>query len=137
MIQIFRYIPLMAVVLGAYNVALYMWPDLGPEFWQRSFLTFKLPSEGMVTLNFSHIIIAAALGVLFIEIVKSTSASQAAMIEQSFSIIAFVAFLIQFFVSPRSAEPTFFLLMVISLVEVLAGFIILVKVARRDIAFGG
>lgn len=137
MFQMFRYIPLMAMVFLAYNAALMMWPDFGPALWDNPFITFRLPSGGIVTLSYSHIIVVAGLGILFIEIVKSTSASQAAMIEQTFSVITFVAFLIQFFVSPSSAEPTFFMLMTISLVEVLAGFIILVKVARRDIAIGG
>jgi len=58
------------------------------------------------------------------------------IIEQVLSILVFIAFLIQFLVSPHAAEPTFFLLIIISLVEVLAGFVIIVKEARKDVHFG-
>jgi hypothetical protein len=58
------------------------------------------------------------------------------MIEQLFSMLAFIGFLLQFLLTPHAANPTFFILMVISLVETLAGFVILIKVARRDVKIG-
>ncbi|MEO1262344.1 MAG: hypothetical protein AAFZ15_26290 [Bacteroidota bacterium] len=130
---IFRYIPLMGVVLILYNVL-----AMSPSFsWNETFDTMYLPSGGEVALSFSEAFIAFALVVLFVEVIKSTSISNHAITEQVLSVLVFIAFLFQYLNSKEAAEPTFFILTLMSLVEVLAGFIILTKVARRDINFGG
>ena len=135
--SIFRYVPLMGVVLVLYNV-ISMSPGKGASFnWDKTWDTMHLPSGGSVSLSFSEAFIAFALVVLFIEVIKSTSISNHAITEQVLSVLVFIAFLFQYLNSKAAAEPTFFLLTLMSLVEVLAGFIILTKVARRDINFGG
>ena len=49
----------------------------------------------------------------------------------------FVAALLAFVLSPVFATSTFFFLMILALIDVVAGFIITIRVARRDIGFGG
>ena len=136
MLQIFRFVPLMGVVLLLYNALSLGYSDPGMGFWQHPMLQATLPSGQLIVFSYGVVMITGALFILFIELLKSTSASNAAMVEQTLSTLAFTAFLVQFFVSPHVAEPTFFILLVISLVEVLAGFAILVKVARRDFSVG-
>lgn len=128
-----RLIPLMGIVLLIYNLVSLAFKNPEVSIWEKQFITFSVSPEGAIRITYGTAIIIFALFILFIELVKSTTASNKAMIEQLFSTLAFIGFLMQFILTPYAAEPTFFVLSAISLVEVLAGFVIMIKVARRDI----
>ena len=49
------------------------------------------------------------------------------------SMVLFIVMLVEFLLVARAGTSTFFILMVISLVDVLAGFIITARTAQRDI----
>lgn len=85
-------------------------------------------------MTYSYALIAVALIALFFELIKSTATKNTAVIEQTVSTLVFVIYPVQFIVSPDAAEPTFFVLGMISMVEMLARFIILISEARRDIS---
>jgi hypothetical protein len=131
-----RFFPLMGLVLLIYNLIALMDKDPNLSIWNKTFTTITLSPGNVVTFSNSIALITFALIILFFELVKSTTASNSAMIEQLFSMLAFIGFLLQFLLTPHAANPTFFILMVISLVETLAGFVILIKVARRDVKIG-
>ncbi len=136
MFKLIRSIPLMAVVLVLYNFLGLTNGAAGQSFWSTTMFNITMPSKAVLSLTYGHIFIAFALIILLIEILKSTNASDVAMIEQMLSVLAFVAFLVQLLISARAAEPTFFILLLISMVEMLAGFVVLIKVSKRDIAIG-
>lgn len=131
-----RFFPLMGLVLLIYNLIAMMDKDPNLSIWNKTFTTITLSPGNVVTITNSIALITFALIVLFFELIKSTTASNSAMIEQLFSMLAFIGFLLQFLLTPHAANSTFFVLMVISLVETLAGFVILIKVARRDVKIG-
>lgn len=131
-----RFFPLMGLVLLIYNLIAIMDKDPNLSIWNKTFTTITLSPGNVVTFSNSIALITFALIILFFELVKSTTTSNSAMIEQLFSMLAFIGFLLQFLLTPHAANPTFFILMVISLVETLAGFVILIKVARRDVKIG-
>jgi hypothetical protein len=135
--NIFRYIPLMGILLALYNLVSRRIGSSSTFSWDNDYLTMGLPTGAEVTLSYSEGFIALGLIVLFVEVVKSTSVSNFGIIEQILSVLVFVIFLVQFLNSKVAAEPTFFLLTIMSLIDVLAGFVIMTKVARRDISFGG
>ena len=134
---ILRYIPLMGIVLIIYNLINAGAGSASGFAWGNTWKTMHLPSGAEISLTYSVAFTAFALIVLFIEIIKSTSASNHAITEQILSVLVFIVYLLQFLNSEKVAEPTFLLLTLMSLVEVLACFVILTKVARRDINFGG
>lgn len=134
---IIRYVPLMGLVLLLYNIFAVAHIENPGFSWNNKFDTMYLPSGGEVSLTYSEGFIIFAIVILFIEIIKSTSISDHAITEQVLSVLIFIGFLVQFLNSKHAAEPTFLILTIISLVEVLAGFTILIKVAKRDINFGG
>lgn len=136
MFRVFRFIPLMGVVWALYNLIVVLYSDPAHSIWSQVIWQYVLPSGGVWRPTFSYLFITFALFVLFIELVKSTTASNAAMIEQTLSTLVFIGLLVQFLLQPKFVESTFFVLLVISLVEVLAGFIIITKVARRDVEIG-
>jgi hypothetical protein len=53
-----------------------------------------------------------------------------------FSVLVFVAYLVEFLVVQPAATSLFFILMAISLIDVIAGFSISITGARRDVSFG-
>ncbi len=84
----------------------------------------------------SDLLLAAALVVLFIELLKATNSRQAAIINHSLSMLLFVGCLVEFLLAPAFATSTFFLITLMVLLDVLAGFIVTIVAARRDIDFG-
>jgi hypothetical protein len=74
--------------------------------------------------------------VLFIEIVKATYTGTASMIDHGLSMLVFIAFLVEFLLVPQASSSVFFLLMMAALIDVIAGFTIGIRVAKRDIGFG-
>ncbi len=135
--KILRYIPLFGVVLLLYNLFA-SGPGSAEGFsWDKPWKTIDLPSGAELALSYSEGFIIFALIVLFVEIIKSTSASDQAITEQILSVLVFIIFLLQFLNTKQAPEATFLMLTIMSLIDVLAGFVILTKVARRDINFGG
>ena len=75
-------------------------------------------------------------GNLFIELLKSTTSRRTAIVNHALSMLLFVACLVEFLLAPAFATSTFFLLTVMVLLDVLAGFIVTIVSARRDVDFG-
>ncbi len=78
--------------------------------------------------------IVIALVLFFVEIVKSTRTSNASILDHLLSTFVFVAFLVEFLLVKGAAHPVFFTLMVITLIDVLAGFSVSLRSAGRDIS---
>ena len=76
-----------------------------------------------------------ALVVLFIELLKSTTSHRVVIINHALSMMLFVACLVEFLLAPAFATSTFFLLTLMVVLDVLAGFIVTIASTRRDIDF--
>jgi hypothetical protein len=88
-------------------------------------------------VSLGDLLIAASLVVLFIELLKSTTSRKVAIINHSLSMVLFIGCLVEFLLSPAFATSTFFLITLMVLLDVLAGFIVTIVSARRDLDFGG
>ena len=86
-------------------------------------------------VSLGDLLLAAALVVLFIELLKSTTSRRIAIINHSFSMILFIVCLVEFLLAPAFATSTFFLITLMVVLDVLAGFIVTIVSARRDIDF--
>ena len=142
--KILRLIPLMLLVLIAYNLVILFAGEptadvKDPVLAMISAPLFSIPmiSGGVWTFTLEHLFLAISLLFLFFELVKATSIGGAAIAEMAISTVVFIIFLVEFLLVRNAATSLFFLLMIIALIDVVAGYIIGIKVARRDIAFGG
>ncbi len=81
-------------------------------------------------------LLTVALIVLFFEVVKSTRTGGNSVVDHALSMIVFVACLILFLVWQPAATSLFFLITVISLIDVIAGFSVTIRSARRDYSVG-
>ncbi|MFN3913224.1 hypothetical protein [Hyphomonas sp.] len=100
---------------------------------------FSLPMISGVewVLTKGDAIVLLAVTFLFLEILKSTSTGTATIINHGISLLIFIICLVQFLLMPNFATSTFFILMAMTLLDVLAGVIVTIVSARRDFGVGG
>lgn len=100
-------------------------------------VTLGLPTGGQWQISIGDLLLILALALLFLELVTSTRASTAVLVNHTFSLILFVACLVEFLLLPAFATSVFFIIMLMTLLDVLAGFIVTTVAARRDISLTG
>lgn len=88
------------------------------------------------TFTWGDLILLVTFLVLFVEILKATYTSTASLLDHGFSMLVFIACLIEFLLVDRAFTSVFFMIMVATLIDVVAGYTIGIRVARRDIGFG-
>jgi hypothetical protein len=125
-------IPLLIIPFAFYNiVALGLGqPD---TIWTTEAASIPMTSGQVWTLTWEDIIIAGSIVLLWIEIIKSTRAVFRAIVDHVLSMILFVAMLVEFLLVKAAGTSTFFLLLVIAMVDVLAGFIISIRTGPRQV----
>lgn len=97
--------------------------------------TREQPVRWLVT--FGDLMVLLALLLLFIELVKSTATGTPAIFNHALSMLVFIICLIQFLLHPAFATSSFFTIMTMSLLDVLAGVVVTIISARRDVEFAG
>lgn len=107
------------------------------NFLQGKFLVFSPSSGADWIMTRSDLFLVVGLCLLFVEIIGSTRSDKRTIINHGLSMGVFVIALLAFVTSAPFTTSTFFLLMFMTLIDVVAGFIITIRVARRDIGFGG
>ena len=104
---------------------------------QDPVFTIPMVSGGGWTIGAGDIILFLALILLFFELLKSTSSQKVAIVNHALSMILFVASLVAFLLVKGFATSTFFLILTMVMLDVLAGFIVTIISARKDMDFGG
>jgi len=129
-------IPLLVVSFILFNLGLAGMFGDGPggDPWQTELFSFQMMSGGVFSMTLGMLMIVIALLLFFVEIVKSTRTSNASVLDHLLSTFVFVAFLVEFLLVRGAAHPVFFVLMVIALIDVLAGFSVSLRSAGRDIS---
>jgi hypothetical protein len=69
----------------------------------------------------------------YIEIFKATRPNNFSILDHVFSLLVFIAFLIEFIAFPQAGNSTFFLITLMAFIDVVAGFTVTISTARRDI----
>jgi hypothetical protein len=86
------------------------------------------------TITSEDILIMLAILMLFFEFVKATRVGVKTIIDHMLSAVLFVVLLIEFLLVRQAATSTFFLLVVISFVDVVGGFTVTIRTAQRDLS---
>lgn len=122
-------IPLLILVVLAYNaVALTGAADLA-----QPMLSAGLVSGVRWSLTIGDLLVALGVLLLYLEIFKATRSSNTSIIDHLLSMVLFVVVLVQFLLLPAFGTSTFFLLLLLCFVDVIAGFTVTISSARRDI----
>src|ERR687890_388553 len=69
---------------------------------------------------------------LFVELLKSTRIGTRNVVDHGLSFLLFVAMTVEFILVRQAASSTFFILLIISFVDVLGGFSVSLRSAQRD-----
>ena len=99
---------------------------------------FRMPmiSGGAWEFDLGDAVLLFALIMLFIEIIKSTNTEAASLLNHGLSIGALIVALIAFLLFRSFGTSEFFLLLVMLVLDVVAGFMVTVVAARRDFGVG-
>ena len=125
-------IPLTVVPLIAYNVLTFVLFEAGASPWTTPVMTIDLVSGASFSLLGGDLMILCALLLLFVELLKATRTGVSALTDHIFSTLVLIAYLVEFLTVREAATSVFFILMCVSLVDVIAGFSITITGARRD-----
>jgi hypothetical protein len=100
---------------------------------------FTIPMASQVPWNvtWGDILILISLVLLFVELLKSTSTGTSAIFNHALSMLVFIICLVEFLLHPAFATSTFFMILIMSLLDVLAGVVVTIVSARRDVEFDG
>ena len=93
----------------------------------------KMFSGDVWKITVSDLFVAAALALLFVEIVKAARSSQREILNHAFSMITFCIALVEFIVLKGFSTSAFFMITAMCLFDVVAGYTISIVAARRDL----
>lgn len=138
----FDAVPLLVVPLIVYNVLAFGGRLMSSVEGVQSRLVsaafrVPMPSDTVWAVSWGDLFIVLALLLLFVEILRSTSSGKSAIINHAISMIVFIACVVEFLLFDVFATSAFFLLTLMTLLDVVAGFVISIVTARRDFAVGG
>ncbi len=123
-------VPLLTLILILYNLFAFT----APALLNRIIIDTPLVSGAQWKLSVNDLLLFFAIVLLYIEIVKSTRTSAASIIDHALSVLVFIIFLLEFILVPQVGNATFFLIMMVSLLDIIAGFTITISTARRDVS---
>ena len=124
-------VPLLALVVAVYTAL-----ALVASGWLGTVL-FSLPLLSGATLLFrgDDLLLVVSLFLPGIEISRATSSSSAAILNHVLSLLVFIVALIGFIVMPQLGNTTFFLILLMTLIDVIAGFTVTITAARRNVSY--
>jgi len=125
-------IPLLLIPFAIYNMIAFLTPGVK---WTDPFLHVSMMSGEQWVITIEDLLISFAVVLLFGEIYKAARASSSrGLVDHLLSLALFIGMLVEFLLVGRAATSTFFILMLLELVDVLGGFTITARAARRDVA---
>ncbi len=134
-----RAIPLLLIVFVFYNLIVLFGGDADPNIALRKEVFGITLPNGKFPWSFSRgdLVILLLLVMLFFELLKATYTSTTSLLDHGLSMLVFVVCLIEFLMISQAQTSIFFFLVVATLIDVIAGYTIGIRVARRDLAIGG
>jgi hypothetical protein len=126
--------PLLLIPFAIYNIIAFLMPGVT---WAGVVATVHMVSGADWTMSAGDILIALAIILLCGEVMKSTRIGIRTVIDHSLSLILFLGMLVEFILVKQAATATFFLLLVVSFVDVLGGFAVTLRSAQRDLTVEG
>ncbi len=129
--------PLLIIPFLIYNAFAFTLYGGSPAGWSTQLFSVPMVSGTVWALTSGDVLLVVGLVCLFFEVIKSTNTGRSSVIEHMVSTALFVVFLIEFLLAGAAASSVFFLLMIMALVDVVAGFTISITGAGRDVTMGG
>ena len=126
--------PLLLIPFAIYNIVAFLMPGVS---WTSTLTTVHMISGATWNMSAGDVLIAFGVLMLFAEVVKSTRIGIRTLVDHGLSLLLFLGMLVEFLLVPQVATSTFFLLLVLSFVDVLGGFAVTLRTAQRDLTVEG
>ena len=126
-------IPLLIIPFAIYNMLAFL---LGVD-WSKQTGSIQMVSGASWAVSYGEILIGASIIILFFEMLKATRLTTRTIIDHTLSTMLFIGMIIEFLLVQKCATGTFFLLLIISFVDVVGGFTISIRAAQRDVNIQG
>ena len=128
-----RALPLLVFAFVLYNAIVLL---VGEDALGHEIFELRLLSGGLWKFTWGDLVLLVTLVLLFVEIVKSTTTTTSTLIDHGLSMVVFMAVGAEFLIVPQAATSVFFLILVATLIDVIGGYTIGIRVARRDLNIG-
>ena len=122
--------PLLIIPFALYNMMAFL---LGIA-WSQEVTTFHMMSGADWSPTWSELLVAIAGLMLFFEIIKARRLSTRSIVDHALSTLLFIGMAAEFVLVSQAASGTFFLLLVISFIDVAGGFTMTIRSTQHDIA---
>lgn len=129
-------IPLLIISVIVFNVTLLSKPG-SLDVNTMPFFSMSLPSDNLWHALKGDFIVMGAIILFFIDILKSARFSKGGLIKHGLSLLLLITLLVEFMVWPAAANSTCVILMLICLLDLIAGFIFKSTTTRKDFNLGG
>lgn len=121
--------PLLIIPFAIYNMIAFLLPGIG---WSQEIIRVPLMSGADWSCTPSELLVAFAAIVLWFEILKAMRINSRSIIDHLLSTLLFLGMTAEFLLVKEAASGTFFLLLVISFVDVVGGFT-MIRIAPRPV----
>jgi hypothetical protein len=122
--------PLLLVPFAIYNIVAFVMPGL---HWSDVLSRVSMVSGADWTMSAGDMLVALGILMLFGEVMKSTRIGARTIVDHALSLILFLGMLVEFLLVKQTATATFFLLLLLSFIDVLGGFAVTLSSAQRDL----
>ena len=135
-------IPWLIISIILYNMIAFSssWPAAGSgasNIFNDPLISFNLISGATWSLTVGDMITIITLVLLFIELIKATRTGGSSIVDHALSMVLFMICLVEFLTVRQAGTSEFFFILVVTLIDVVAGFSITIRGARRDFGLGG
>jgi hypothetical protein len=122
--------PLFLISFAIYNMIAFLTPGVS---WTDPVYSVTMQSGATWPITFGDILVALTLVFLFFEVLKAAKYAARSLIDHLLSTVVFVGALVEFLLVREAATSIFALLLMIAFVDVLGGWSVSVRTARRDL----
>jgi hypothetical protein len=122
--------PLIVVSFAIYNMVAFITPGVG---WADPLYTVRVISGADWTISAGDALIALTVVFMFFEMVKAARPGSHSIYDHLLSTLVFVAALVEFLLVREAGTSVFAILVLIAFVDVIGGWSISVRTARRDL----
>jgi hypothetical protein len=122
--------PLFLITFAIYNMIAFLTPGVS---WTGVVFTVAMQSGASWDITAGDCLIALALVFLLAEVLKATRSYSRTIVDHMLSTLVFIGALVEFLLVKEAATSVFATLLLISLVDVIGGWVVSMSSARRDI----
>ena len=129
-----RALPMLAIALILYNAIVL---SGGVDLLNRVLFTMPMLRGGEWRFTIADLVLLVTILTFFVEIIKSTYTGAAAILDHALSLVLFIVAGLEFLIVPQAATSTFFFIVTLCLIDVIAGYTIGIRTAQRSVSVGG